>query len=138
MSGSAFAPVPPGTDARKESLIEYPCAFPIKIMGGNIPGFVAALVHVAQRFDPAFDDASVELRESKGGKYLGVTLTVQQRLSVLHQALAGLLHWFGLPEPAQILADGSIVPRQFTMSRYREAEAWATANGVSAEGLRET
>jgi hypothetical protein len=69
---------------------------------------------------------------------LGVTLTVQQRLSVLHQALAGLLHWFGLPEPAQILADGSIVPRQFTMSRYREAEAWATANGVSAEGLRET
>ena len=69
---------------------------------------------------------------------LSVTLTVQQRLSVLHQSLAGLLHWFGLPEPAQILADGSIVPRQFTMPRYREAEAWATANGVGAEGLRTT
>ncbi len=69
---------------------------------------------------------------------LSATLTMQQRLSVLHQALAGLLHWFGLPEPAQILADGTLVPRQFTMSRYREAEAWATANGVDAERLRGT
>lgn len=67
---------------------------------------------------------------------LSATLTMQQRLSVLHQALAGLLHWFGLPEPAQILADGTLVPRQFTMSWYREAEAWATANGVDAERLR--
>lgn len=92
MSGSAFAPVPPGTDARKESLIEYPCAFPIKVMGGNIPGFVAALVHVAQRFDPAFEDASVELRESKGGKYLGVTLTVnvtsREHLDELYRTLS--------------------------------------------------
>jgi hypothetical protein len=69
---------------------------------------------------------------------LSDTLTVQQRLSVLYQSLAGLLHWFGLPEPAQILADGTLVPRQFTMSRYRDAEAWATANGVNVERLHGT
>lgn len=68
---------------------------------------------------------------------LSATLTMQQRLAVLHQSLAGLLHWFGLPEPAQILSDGTLVPRQFTMSWYREAEAWATANGVNAERLRQ-
>lgn len=67
---------------------------------------------------------------------LSATLTVQQRLSVLHQSLAGLLHWFGLPEPAQVRSDGTLVPRQYTMSWYREAEAWATANGVNAERLR--
>ena len=52
-----------------------------------------------------------------------------------NQLLAGLLHWFGLPEPAQVRSDGTLVPRQFTMSWYREAEAWATANDVNAERL---
>lgn len=69
---------------------------------------------------------------------LSATLTMQERLAVLHQSLAGLLHWFGLPEPAQVLSDGTLVPRQFTMSSYREAEAWATANKVNAERLRGT
>lgn len=68
---------------------------------------------------------------------LSATLTLQ-RLCVLHQAIAGLLYWFGLPEAAQIVADGTLVPRRFTMSRYRDVEAWATANGVDAESLRGT
>lgn len=68
---------------------------------------------------------------------LSVTLTVQQRLAVLHQLLAGILHWFGLAEPAQIRSDGTLVPRQFTMSRYREVETWAKTNGVEAELLQE-
>jgi uncharacterized protein len=61
----------------QESLIEYPCAFPIKVMGQNVDGFVHAVTLIARSFDPAFDAASIELRDSKGGKYLGVTITVQ-------------------------------------------------------------
>jgi len=60
----------------EDSLIEYPSAFPIKVMGENADGFVNAVTTIARRFDPGFDAATVELRESSGGKYLGVTITI--------------------------------------------------------------
>ena len=63
-------------DTRKESLIEYPSQFPITVMGENVDGFVHAVTHIARQLDPAFDAANVQLRESSGGKYLGVTITI--------------------------------------------------------------
>ena len=62
--------------ADTESLIDYPCDFPIKVMGPNEPGFVYAMVFLARQFDPDWQEASLERRESKGGKYLGLTLTL--------------------------------------------------------------
>jgi len=62
--------------ADTESLIDYPCDFPIKVMGPNEPGFVDAMVFLARQFDPDWQEASLERRESKGGKYLGLTLTL--------------------------------------------------------------
>ena len=59
-----------------KSLIEYPSAFPIKVMGLNVDGFVHAVTDIARRFDPEFDAATVELRPSSGARYLGVTVTV--------------------------------------------------------------
>jgi len=41
-----------------------------------VEGFVHAVTTVAKAFDPGFDASTVELRESKGGKYLGVTITI--------------------------------------------------------------
>lgn len=67
----------PPASPTDDSLIEYPCQFPIKVMGANIVGFAAAMIEIACSFDPTFDTASVELRESKGGKFLGVTLNVR-------------------------------------------------------------
>lgn len=61
----------------EQSLIEYPCDFPIKVMGANVEGFVTAVTHVARQFDPGFDASTVEIRPSKGGNYLGVTITVR-------------------------------------------------------------
>ncbi len=66
----------PETTPDPVSLIIYPCAFPIKVMGRKVDGLVSALTHIAQQFDPMFDASTIELRESKGGNYLGVTLTV--------------------------------------------------------------
>ena len=60
----------------EQSLIEYPSQFPIKVMGLKVDGMVHALTHIAHQFDPTFDAATIELRESSGGKYLGVTLTI--------------------------------------------------------------
>ena len=82
----------PATDPRKDSLIEYPSAFPIKVMGVKVDGFVHAITQIAERFDPAFDASSVELRPSKAGNYLGVTITVtatsREQLDELYRALS--------------------------------------------------
>jgi putative lipoic acid-binding regulatory protein len=70
------SPAPQPSDAAKESLIEYPSRFPIKVMGANVDGFVHAVTRIAGQFDPDFDASSVELRNSNAGNYLGVTITV--------------------------------------------------------------
>jgi len=79
-------------DARKESLIEYPSPFPIKVMGPKVDGFVHAVTQIAERFDPAFDATTVELRNSKAGNYLGVTITVtatsREQLDDIYRALS--------------------------------------------------
>lgn len=76
----------------QDSLIQYPSAFPIKVMGEKTDGLVGAITSIAHQFDPAFDPAVIELRESKGGKYLGVTISVtatsREQLDALYQALS--------------------------------------------------
>jgi putative lipoic acid-binding regulatory protein len=67
---------PAHQDKASTSLITYPCQFPIKVMGQHQEGLVAAITHIARQFDPGFDAASVELRPSKAGNYLGVTITI--------------------------------------------------------------
>lgn len=80
-------PIPP--DA---SLIEYPSAFPIKVMGTNVDGFADAVAAMALQFDPGFDPATMELRPSSGGNYLGVTITItatsREQLDELYRTLS--------------------------------------------------
>lgn len=68
--------VPPEIPPDK-SLIEYPSDFPIKVMGAHVEGFTEAIVALARQFDPGFDPATVEARPSKGGNYLGLTITIR-------------------------------------------------------------
>jgi putative lipoic acid-binding regulatory protein len=81
----------PPENPRTESLIEYPSLFPIKVMGLKVDGMVHAVTSIAERFDPTFNAASIELRESTGGKYLGVTITVtatsREQLDELYRTL---------------------------------------------------
>jgi putative lipoic acid-binding regulatory protein len=84
----ATAPSVPPT----ESLIEYPSIFPIKVMGPKVDGFVHAITQVAERFDPSFDASTIELRTSKAGNYLGVTLNVtatsREQLDEIYRTLS--------------------------------------------------
>jgi len=77
----------------EDSLIEYPCDFPIKVMGKAHPDFAQILTEVVLQHDPGFDPASVELRASKGGNYLSVTFTVRatsrEQLDALYRGLHG-------------------------------------------------
>jgi len=85
-------PSSPASGSRTESLIEYPCKFPIKVMGNKVDGLVHAITMIAEKFDPQFDATTVELRESKGGKYLGVTVTIhatsREQLDELYRTLS--------------------------------------------------
>lgn len=76
----------------EKSLIEYPCPFPIKVMGAQVEGFAEAIVAVAKLHDPSFDAATLERRQSRAGNYLALTLTVtatsRQQLDELYRALS--------------------------------------------------
>ena len=83
--------VPPDIPPER-SLIEYPSAFPIKVMGAHVAGFTEAIVAVARQFDPGFDPATVESRPSKRGNYLGLTITItatsRDQLDELYRTLS--------------------------------------------------
>jgi putative lipoic acid-binding regulatory protein len=76
----------------EQSLIEYPSRFPIKVMGAKVDGFVHAVTQVAKQFDPTFDASTIELRDSKAGNYLGITITItatsREQLDELYRTLS--------------------------------------------------
>lgn len=86
------APTPPEELEPRTSLIEYPSDFPIKIMGPTQEHFAHTIVALVQQFDPGFDAATLELRPSTNGNYLGLTATVRatsrQQLDDLYRALS--------------------------------------------------
>src|SRR5579863_4025835 len=59
-----------------ESLFEFPCDFPIKVMGKSHPDFTDTIVTVIRQFDNEFDASRIETRPSSGGNYTGLTVTV--------------------------------------------------------------
>lgn len=75
----------------EDSLIEYPSDFPIKVMGKSHPEFAQTLTAVVLEFDPDFNPASVEMRPSRSGNYIGLTFTVRatsrEQLDSLYRAL---------------------------------------------------
>ena len=77
----------PGT----ESLIEYPCDFPLKILGHTQPGFAQDVLTVVKRHAPDFDEATLAMKTSKKGKYLSLTCVIRatsrEQLDALYQEL---------------------------------------------------
>ncbi len=80
-----------GAGGEQPSLIEYPCDFPLKILGHSQAGFAQAVLAVVKRHAPDFDDASLEMKTSKKGKYLSVTCVIRatsrEQLDALYQEL---------------------------------------------------
>jgi uncharacterized protein len=72
-------------------LLEFPCDFPIKVMGRKAPGFAQVVADIVLRHAPQFDPATVEMRPSRQGRYLSVTCVVRavsrEQLDALYQEL---------------------------------------------------
>lgn len=60
---------------QRESAIEFPCEFPIKIMGRANPDFVIRVVEIVRGHVPALRDQDVTTAASRRGKYVSVTVT---------------------------------------------------------------
>ena len=74
-----------------ESLIAFPCNFPIKVMGRRQHGYAQSVLEVVKKHAPDYDPTTVEMRSSREGTYLSLTITVkaqsQQQLDDLYRDL---------------------------------------------------
>ncbi len=72
-------------------LWQFPMDFPIKIMGARVDDFAQQICALVTQYAPDFDPATVELRSSSTGKYIGLTATVRatskQQLDDIYKAL---------------------------------------------------
>jgi uncharacterized protein len=66
----------PEPSGPQHSLLEFPCAFPLKIMGLADDALAQAVLDVVLHHAPDFDGATMEMRASSGGKYVSLTCTI--------------------------------------------------------------
>ncbi len=60
----------------KDTLLEFPCEFPLKIMGKADDSLAQVVLDIVTVHAPDFDGATMEMRASSGGNYLSLTCTV--------------------------------------------------------------
>ena len=76
-----------------ESLLQFPCDFPIKVVGHHHVEFEAQVVARVRAYAPDLGEGAVRSRPSQGDKYLAVTVTVratsQEQLDAIYRELSG-------------------------------------------------
>ena len=73
--------------------IEFPCQYPIKVIVAAGEGFTEMVLEIVERHAPGIDATSVEVMDSKNGRFLSVrlimTATGAEQLQALHVELKG-------------------------------------------------
>ena len=77
----------------EKPLLIFPCEFPMKVMGRREDGFAQLVADIVMRHAPDFDPATIEMRSSKQGRYLSLTVTInaqsREQLDALYKELSG-------------------------------------------------
>ncbi len=75
-----------------ESILEFPCSFPLKVMGKDADDFEAVVIAIIRRHVPNLSDSAITRRPSEGGKYLSITATFtaesREQLDALYRELS--------------------------------------------------
>ena len=75
-----------------ESLLTFPCVFPIKVMGRREDGFAQHVLEIVLRHAPDYHSDTMEMRSSKNGRYLSLTVTLnaksREQLDALYSELS--------------------------------------------------
>lgn len=76
--------------------IEFPCDYPIKVLGVSSEGFETIILEVFERHAPGFDQQSVTAKSSSKGTFTSLTITITatgpEQLEALHQDLLATGH----------------------------------------------
>lgn len=79
------------TPSETDTLIEFPCQFPIKVMGETHADFAQEITRTIQTHVPDFDTHLIEMRSSAQGKYLSLTclvyVTSKPQLDAIYRSL---------------------------------------------------
>ena len=83
---------PPGNGSdQQETLLEFPCKFPVKAMGRNEDGFEVLVTKIILNHAEMFAGETVTTNLSSSGKYLSVTVTIEAvskaQLDLIYQDL---------------------------------------------------
>lgn len=72
-----------------ESAIEFPCSFPIKMMGHDTPEFRATARVLVEKHAGAVEDEAVQAAVSRHGRFVSVTVTItatsQEQLDAIYR-----------------------------------------------------
>lgn len=75
----------------RESLIEFPCQFPIKIMGPATDAFMADIRAVVDTHSPGLPESAWTIRPSAKGNFVGMTVMVaavsQSQLDAIYRGI---------------------------------------------------
>ena len=76
--------------------IEFPCDYPIKVLGQSSDAFESIILEVFERHAPGFDQAGITARDSSKGTFTALTITITatgpEQLEALHQDLLATGH----------------------------------------------
>jgi putative lipoic acid-binding regulatory protein len=79
--------------SENDEIMEFPCVFPVKIMGRDDPTFRAAAMSIIERHAGPVDESRVRSRTSRDGNFLALTVTIEARsreqLDAIYEALSG-------------------------------------------------
>ena len=71
--------------------IEFPCDYPIKVLGRSCGDFEARITEVVERHAPGFDQETITVKASNRGTFTSLTITITatgpEQLDALHQDL---------------------------------------------------
>ena len=64
-------------EKQPDSVMEFPCQFPIKALGKTSPQLDMLVIEIVRRHVEDIHEDAVTIRPSKGGKYTSVTVTIE-------------------------------------------------------------
>lgn len=81
------------TDSTEDTLFEFPCQFPLKVMGRNIPELEEiVLTIVGRHIDEELKQSAVKKRDSGKGKFISITVTFEAQSKLQLDNLYRELH----------------------------------------------
>lgn len=77
---------------KKETLLKFPCEFPIKVVGPAGDQFEIDIIMLVRKHAPDLSETSIQVRKSRDGTYQALTITIhaksQKQLDAIYQDIS--------------------------------------------------